>query len=243
MTTTQLGAGLVKNGKKVLIIDADAQGNTTKNLGFRDMGTFDVTLSDIFDRLMNEEEIEPERGILTHQEGMHILPSNANLTNYETILATAMDRERILKEYIEMMRNYYDFILFDCMPLLGVITRNILVSADSVLIPVEADVSSLDGIQELIKTIFRVKKRMNSALEIEGVLFVDYESRTNYSKDMADTLISAYSGNVKFFKEEIPHSVRIRECAAVGESIFQYAPKTKVAFAYESLTREVLENV
>lgn len=239
VTTAQLGAALSNRGKKVLIIDADSQGSITKNLGYRNVAEFEVTLSDIFSKLIREEDIELDKGILLHDEGMYMLPSTSELANTEISLATAMDRERILKEYIDLQREHFDYILFDCMPSLGVITRNVLSGADSVLIPVEADVSAADGIQELIKTIFQIRKRINSKLSIEGILFVNVENKTNYAKGMRELLSETYSVQIHFFEEAIPHTVKVAECAAAGISIFKYAPKTTAANAYEALAREV----
>lgn len=160
-STVHLAAALTRIGNRVLVIDADSQATLTKNLGYKDSKALECTLTDIFNKYINDEEVEPGEGILHHDEGFDLLPGNILLAGVELSLVNVMNRERILKDYITMERLFYDVILIDCMPSLGMITINALAAADSVIIPVEADVTSADGLQELIKTIFKVRKQIN----------------------------------------------------------------------------------
>ena len=241
-TTSNLGVGLAKQGKKVLLVDADAQGSLTASLGYTEPDELEVTLATIMGKLINDEEVEPMEGILHHEEGIDIMPGNIELSGLEVSLVNVMSRERIMQEYIGMMREYYDYILIDCMPSLGMITINAFSCADSILIPVQAAYLPVKGLQQLIKTIGKVKRQINPKLEIEGILLTMVDSRTNYARDISIMLKEAYGSRVKIFTNIIPISVRAAEISAEGVSIYKHDPKGKVASAYNSLTEEVLAN-
>ena len=183
-TTVNLGIGLTKEGKKVLLIDADPQGSLTASLGYVEPDDLGTTLATIMLAVINEEEIKPEDGILHHEENVDLLPANIELSALEVTLGNVMSREMIMKDYIEMMRERYDYILIDCMPSLGMMTINALVASDAVLIPVQAAYLPVKGLQQLIKTISMVKKRLNRKLQIMGILLTMVDFRTNYAKDI-----------------------------------------------------------
>ena len=241
-TTSNLGIGLAKQGKKVLLIDADAQGSLTASLGIREPDRLEITLATIMASIINDEEIKPEYGILRHEEGVDFMPGNIELSGLETSLVNVMSRETVLRTYIEQQKDRYDYILIDCMPSLGMITINAFTSADSILIPVQAAYLPVKGLEQLIKTIGKVKRQINPKLEIEGILLTMVDNRTNYAKDINILLIENYGSRVKIFKESIPMSVRAAEISAEGVSIYQHDPNGKVASAYQSLTEEVLGN-
>ena len=241
-TTSNLGIGLVKQGKKVLLIDADAQGSLTASLGIREPDRLEITLATIMASIINDEEIKPEYGILRHEEGVDFMPGNIELSGLETSLVNVMSRETVLRTYIEQQKDRYDYILIDCMPSLGMITINAFTSADSILIPVQAAYLPVKGLEQLIKTIGKVKRQINPKLEIEGILLTMVDNRTNYARDISTLLIENYGSRVKIFKESIPMSVRAAEISAEGVSIYQHDPNGKVASAYQSLTQEVLGN-
>lgn len=241
-TTSNLGVGLAKQGKKVLLVDADAQGSLTASLGYTEPDELEVTLATIMGKLINDEEVEPMEGILHHEEGIDIMPGNIELSGLEVSLVNVMSRERIMQEYINIVKEYYDYILIDCMPSLGMITINAFSCADSILIPVQAAYLPVKGLQQLIKTIGKVKRQINPKLGIEGILLTMVDSRTNYAKDISTMLIESYGSKVKIFSNNIPISVRAAEISAEGVSIFAHDPKGKVASAYLSLTEEVLAN-
>ena len=169
-TTGNLGIGLAKQGKKVLLIDADAQGSLTASLGFTEPDSLEVTLATIMGNLINDEEVEPGEGILHHEEGIDLMPGNIELSGLEVSLVNVMSRETVLRSYIEIVKESYDYILIDCMPSLGMITINAFASADSILIPVQAAYLPVKGLQQLIKTVGKVKRQINPKLEIEGIL-------------------------------------------------------------------------
>lgn len=150
-TTVNLGIGLVREGKKVLLVDADPQGSMTASLGYVEPDDLGITLATIMMDVINDEEINEEDGILHHEEQVDLLPANIELSALEVTMGNVMSRELIMKEYIDAMRSRYDYILIDCMPSLGMMTINALVAADAVLIPVQAAYLLVIGLQQLIK--------------------------------------------------------------------------------------------
>lgn len=239
-TTSNLGIGLSRMGKKVLLIDADAQGSLTASLGFDEPDKLEISLATVLGKIINDEDMEVGYGILTHDEGIDIMPGNIELSGLEVSLVNVMSRELVLKSYIAQVSNNYDYILIDCMPSLGMITINAFASADSILIPVQAAYLPVKGLEQLIKTIGKVKRQINFDLKIEGILLTMVDSRTNYAKDITALLIENYGSKVRIFKNCIPTSVRAAEISAEGVSIYKHDAKGKVALAYESLTKEVL---
>ena len=241
-TTGNLGIGLARRGKKVLLIDADAQGSLTASLGYTEPDKLEVTLATIMERIVNEDFPEPSDGILHHDEGVDLLPANIELSGIEVSLVNIISRETILREYINCVSKEYDYILIDCMPSLGMVTINALACADSVIIPVQVAYLPIKGLEQLIKTIGRVKRQINPKLEIEGILMTMVDNRTNYAKDISSLLMETYGEKVRIFENTIPMSVRAAEVSAVGVSIYKHDPKGKAAAAYEGLTGEVLAN-
>ena len=190
-TTSNLGIGLAKQGKKVLLIDADAQGSLTASLGFTEPDAIEISLATVMGSLIKDEEVEPMEGVLHHEEGIDLMPGNIELSGLEVSLVNVMSRERIMQEYIGMVRDYYDYILIDCMPSLGMITINAFACADSILIPVQAAYLPVKGLQQLIKTIGKVKRQINPKLEIEGILLTMVDSRyatldAQYEKEQSE---------------------------------------------------------
>ena len=241
-TTSNLGIGLARQGKKVLLIDADAQGSLTASLGIREPDRLEITLATIMGNIINDEEIRSDYGILSHDEGVDFIPGNIELSGLETSLINVMSRETVLRTYIDSQRDNYDYILIDCMPSLGMITINVFTCADSILIPVQAAYLPIKGLEQLIKTIGKVKRQINQKLEIEGILLTMVDNRTNYAKDISNLLIENYGSKVHIFENSIPMSVRAAEISAEGVSIYKHDPNGKVASAYKSLTKEVLCN-
>jgi len=239
-TSINLGTGLAKQGKKVLLIDADAQGDLTRSLGIEEPDNMKTTLTTIMSNIINDIDMEQEFGILTHEEGVDFIPGNIELSGLEVSIVNVMSRELILRTYIEQIKDIYDYIIIDCMPSLGMITINVFAGADSILIPVQAAYLPLKGLEQLIKTIGNVKRKINPKLRIEGILITMVDNRTNYAKDICLLIRENYGKNVKIFRNNIPMSVRAAETSAEGVSIYAHDPKGKVAVAYHSLTEEVL---
>lgn len=241
-TAMNLGLGLAKEGKRVLMIDADPQGSLSISLGFREPDKLTDTLFDIFRLEATDEDIEPGYGIMHVKENVDLIPGNINLAMAEISFANSLCRESILRTYLEDAKENYDFIVIDCMPSLGIVTVNALTAADKVLIPVQAAYLPVKGLQQLIKTIGMIKRSLNPELEIEGILLTMVDARTNYAKDIVAQVHEVYGRTVPVFEIEIPLSVRAAETSAVAQSIYEYDPKGKAAFAYSALTKEVLAN-
>ena len=242
VTCVNLGIGLAREGKKVLLIDADPQGSLTISLGYPEPDKMENTLSTVLMKIINDEEFAQNASLLHHNEGVDLLPGNIELSGLEVSLTGVLSRESILREYVEQVRNLYDYIIIDCMPSLGILTINALACADSVLIPVQAAYLPVKGLQQLIKTISRVKRQLNPKLKIEGILLTMVDNRTNYAKDIALQVYDAYSSSIRVFDCEIPLSVKAAEISAEGSSLYVYDPKGKAAFAYTSLIKEVVNN-
>lgn len=242
VTCVNLGIGLAREGKKVLLIDADPQGSLTISLGYSEPDKMENTLSTVLMKIINDEEFAQNASLLHHNEGVDLLPGNIELSGLEVSLTGVLSRESILREYVEQVRDLYDYIIIDCMPSLGILTINALACADSVLIPVQAAYLPVKGLQQLIKTISRVKRQLNPKLKIEGILLTMVDNRTNYAKDIALQVYDAYSSSIRVFDCEIPLSVRAAEISAEGSSLYVYDPKGKAAFAYTSLIKEVVNN-
>lgn len=241
-TAVNLGVGLAKEGKKVLLIDADPQGDLTTYLGYFDGESLEVTLADVMRKIMQDEPIESNDGILRQKEGVDLVPSNLDLSAMEVNLVNAMSRERILSLYIDKIKENYDYVIIDCMPSLGMITINALTAADKVIIPVQAHFLPAKGMTQLLKTIGRVQRNTNPNLRISGILLTLVDSRTNLAKEIKKTIQSSYGSKINMFKTEIPVAVSTAESPSQGESIFEYDPKSTVSEAYRKFAKEVLKN-
>lgn len=242
VSSVNLGIGLAREGYKVLMIDADAQGSMSISLGCDQPDKLDYSLANVLVDIINDQPIDVNKGIIHHEEGVDLMPGNIELSSLEITMTGVISRETILKEYVDKAREMYDFIIIDCAPSLGMMTINALACADSVIIPCQAAYLPVRGLEQLIKTIGRVRRQLNPKLEIEGILITMVDSRTNYAKDISVQIYDAYSSNINVFETEIPLSVRAAETSASGKSLYVYDPKGKAAFAYTSFIREVLNN-
>lgn len=241
-TCENLGIGLANEGKKVLLVDTDPQGSLTIALGNPRPDDLPVTLTDLMAKIMQDQPPLPKEGILSHEEGVDLVPANITLSGLEVSLVNAMSRETILKQYLETVKGQYDYILLDCMPSLGMLTVNALAASDQVLIPVQANYLSAKGPEQLLQTVNKVKRQINPKLRIEGILLTMVDSRTNYAKEISTLIRDTYGSKLKVYDADIPRSVRAAEISAEGVSIFRHDPGGKVAEAYRSLTKEVLQN-
>lgn len=241
-TCENLGIGLANEGKKVLLVDTDPQGSLTIALGNPRPDDLPVTLTDLMAKIMQDQPPLPKEGILSHEEGVDLVPANITLSGLEVSLVNAMSRETILKQYLETVKGQYDYILLDCMPSLGMLTVNALAASDQVLIPVQANYLSAKGLEQLLQTVNKVKRQINPKLKIEGILLTMVDSRTNFAKEISALIRDTYGSKLKVYDADIPRSVRAAEISAEGVSIFKHDPGGKVAEAYRSLTKEVLQN-
>ena len=241
-TCENLGIGLAMEGKKVLLVDIDPQASLTISLGNPFPDELSPTLSELLEKIISETEITLGEGILHHSEGVDYVPANIELAGLEVSLVNVMSRETILRQYLDTVKQNYDFILLDCMPSLGMLTVNALAAADNVLIPVQAAYLPAKGLEQLLETISKVKRQINPKLKIEGILLTMVDNRTNYARDISKLIRDNYGSQLKVYKTDIPRSVRAEEISAEGVSIFKHDPRGKVAEAYKVLAKEVLKN-
>ena len=241
-TVENLGIGLAKAGKKVLLIDTDPQASLTICLGYPRPDDLPMTLTDLLSSSINERPVNLSEGILHQAEGVDLIPANIEMAGLEVALVNTMNRERMLKQLLEPIKGSYDYILLDCMPSLGMLTVNALAAADAALIPVQANYLSAKGLEQLLQTINKVKRQINPKLRIEGILLTMVDGRTTYAKEISRLIRHTYGAKIKVFEAVIPRSTRAAEISAEGKSIFAYDPKGKVAAAYEDVTKEVLKN-
>lgn len=240
VTAVNLGIGLAREGKKVLLVDMDAQGSLTASLGYQRPDQMENTLATILGRIILDEPVSPGEGILHQAEAVDLLPANIELSGLEVTLVNTMSRETILRDYLNSVRDQYDVILLDCCPSLGMLTINALAAADQVLIPMQAYYLSIKGLEQLIRTISNVKRKINPGLEIAGILITMADLRTTYSREIIELLRNSYGDKLRIFNSIIPQSIRAAETSAEGRSIYLHDPAGKVSAAYASLTREVL---
>lgn len=232
-TCVNLAAFVAAKGYKTLLIDEDAQGNSTSGLskGLKIRGNlFDVLLNDV----PPKEAISP-----TAVKKLSILPSSIDLAGAEIEIAQVEERESLLKRKISSLKEEYDYIFIDCPPSLGLLTLNALVASDSVIVPIQAEFYALEGLSQLVKTVQVVVRKFNPSLRLLGILLTMFDGRTNLSMQVAEE-VKKYFGN-KVFKTVIPRTVKLSEAPSFGEPIMTYAPKSKGAEAYQKLCREVLK--
>lgn len=232
-TTVNLSAGLACRGKKVLIIDADPQGNATSAVGVDkecELSTYDVLVNEVDIK----DVIQP-----TNVKKLYVCPSNINLAGAEVQLVSMVSRELRLKEQLDKLKDEFDYILIDCPPSLGLITLNAFTASDSVLIPVQCEYYALEGLGQLLNTIELVKKRMNKSLRVEGALLTMYDARTNLSNQVVKEVKNYFGDRV--YKNVIPRNVKLSEAPSYGLPITLYDARSKGAKSYDKFVKEFLK--
>ena len=208
VTTINLGVGLARKGKRVLLVDVDAQGSLTASLGYQHPDQLEETLATVLGKVIEDKPLASGEGIIHQKEGLDLLPANIDLAAMEVTLVNIMSRETILREYLNTVRDQYDVILLDCCPSLGMLTINALSAADEVLIPMQAHFLSLKGMEQLMGTIGRVKRQINPTLTISGILITMADMRTTYSQGIVELLRGTYGDQLRIFDTIIPRSIR-----------------------------------
>ena len=233
-TAINLSACLAEQGKKVLTIDMDPQGNTTSGLGV-DKNEVEDTL---YELLVGQSDVE-KTIVKDVVENVDLIPSNVNLSGAEIELVGIDNKEYILKEITDKIKNNYDYIIIDCPPSLNMLTINALTAATSVLVPIQCEYYALEGISQLIHTIDLVQERLNPNLKIDGVVFTMYDARTNLSSDVVDTVKENLNATV--YQTIIPRNVRLAEAPSHGLPINLYDAKSSGAESYRNLAKEIIE--
>lgn len=234
-TTSALnvGAALARDGYKVLLIDIDPQGNLTTSAGLAELAENEPTVYEVLKGSDINKAIRSKKG------AYDILPTDIRLSGADIELSAIAGRDYILKEAIESLKVEYDYILIDCPPSLSVITLMGLTASDSVIIPVQAQYLALKGMAQLIDTIKLVKKRMNTGLEIAGVLLTMYDGRKNLDREILENVKAAFPSKV--FNTTISNNVALAEAPGFGMDIYEYKPDSKGALQYEQLTDEIIK--
>ena len=230
-----LSASLATLEKKTLLIDAAPQANASSGLGV-DVRKVDCS---IYESIVTGADIR-EAIYTTDVDNLDIVPAHIDLVGAEIEMLNFDEREKVMKKLLDPLRAEYDYILIDCMPSLGMLTINAFASVDAVIIPVQAAYLPVKGLEQLIRTIGKVRRQLNKQLKIGGILITMVDNRTNYARDISDLIFDTYGNQIKIFPQSIPFSVRAAEISAEGISIFEHDPKGKVAAAYWQMTQEVL---
>lgn len=240
-TTFNLGVALAREGKKVLLVDADPQADLTTYMGWHNADNIPNTLGTIMNKTIADvEEVNPKDFLLKHQEGVYLLPSNLELASTEVSLQTAMCREYTMRNSIEPLKKNFDYILIDCMPSLAMLTINALASADKVIIPVQSEFLAAKGMAHLMNNILKVRKQINPNLKVGGILLTMVDGRTNLAKDIRNELSETYGKVFTLFKTQIPRAIRAAESTRYGESIIAHDKNSKVAQSYLDFAKEVI---
>lgn len=241
-TTENVGIGLAKEGKKVLLIDFDPQADLSASLGIRNSDNMDHTICEALNGIIQDIPINYDDLIIHHDENVDIIPSNIELADFELKLVSVMSRERILDMTLEPLRKKYDVILIDCPPSLGMLTINALSSADKVLIPVQAQYLPAKGMTKLLGTINKVQHQINPRITVLGVAITLANMQTNLGKSTVDTLRENFGQHINVFDTVIPIGVKVAEATVVGKSVYEHAKDSNVAKAYENLTKEIVRS-
>ena len=232
MTSVSLSACLALNNKKVLLLDLDPQGHSTKAFGFYDSTQYPLSMKDVIVSVIEDIQLDREQLILHSNENVDIVPSNISLAGINSKLESAMCRETVLKRFVDTVKDDYDYVIIDTNPSLDNLPINALTASDKVVITVQAEPYAVEGMADLLRSINMVKRNLNHDLKIEGVLIkITHEVRENFG------------GHIKVFDTTIPRCTKAAESTGIGESIFQYDPKGAATKAYEAFTKEVILNV
>lgn len=239
-TVYNLGAGLAIEGKKVLLLDVDPQGDLTKMLGQRKPHDLPVSLGTAMDDVVSGTLPRGHPEIMQHYEGFDYVPGNRSLSAVEVGLVNVMSRETILRQYVNEIKKPYDYVLLDCRPSLGMLVINALSASDYVLVPVQADYLAAEGMAELTKTVQSIQQHINPKLKIGGV-FLTMANKTNFRKEIVAAVKENFGKRLPVLQTVIPSTVRLAEISTADKSIFRHEPNGRAAAAYRSLVKEVLK--
>lgn len=241
-TAFNLGVALANQGKSVLLIDSDPQGDLTVSMGFKENEDFDYKLSDLLNCYIKKIDVDINSFVINHKENVDLIPSNLDLSAMEMGIYNAMNREKIFSKSLSLYKNKYDYIIIDCQPSLSMLTINALAFADKVVIPVQSQYLAAKNTSQLLSIISNVKEEPNEDLTIGGILITLVDKRTNLSKKTLELLEKSYGNYVNIYNTQIPISTKIAEATSQGESIFLYDKNNKSADAYFNFSKEIIDN-
>lgn len=235
-----IGAGLAMSGKKVLLLDVDPQGDLTKMLGLRKPHDLPLTLGNAMNDVIAGVPPGEHPEIRHHHEGFYFVPGNRTLSAVETGLVNVISRETVLRQYVDSVKQNYDYVLLDCRPSLGMLVINALSASDYVLVPVQADYLAAEDMTELLGTVQSIQRQINPKLKIGGV-FLTMANETKFRKDVVTTVKENFGKYLPVFHTVIPATVRLAEISTADKSIFLHEPRGRAAAAYDGLVKEVQE--
>ena len=239
-TTLNLAYSLKEMGKKVLTVDFDSQANLTTCYGIEDTGALEYAIGHLMMAQIEEEFPENFEDYIQSREGVDYIPSSIYLSVVDAKLRTEMGAERMLAEVLEPLRSRYDYILIDTCPALGMLTINALAAADEVIITVNPQLLAMMGLQDFLRTVAKIKKRINPKLEVAGILLTMCESRTTLCKVLTEEVTGSFQGKIKVFDTRIPATVKVGESIYYNMPIAQYSKKASAGIAYRKFAKEII---
>lgn len=241
-TTANLGVAMAAQGHRVLLVDADPQGDLTEYLGCENRDDLEISICTLMQKTIDDVPLLPQEGVQHHHEGVDIIPADIELADMDYNLVNVMCRETILRSLLENYEKDYDYCLIDCAPSLGLLTINAMTAADAVIIPAQAQHFAVKGLVSLTRSIYTVKKRINPKLQIKGIVMTMVDRRTNLNNDVMKSVQEGFGQAIRVFDTAIPTSIRMAESTAYGSSGLEYDKHGKATMAYIELAKEVLDN-
>lgn len=242
VSSFNLAYSLAKLGKRVLAVDFDSQANLTTCFGVEEPAAVPVTIGHLMMNQMDEERLPDVSEYIMSRNGVDFIPSSMVLSAVDAKLRLEMGAEKMLSNILEPLRNSYDYLIIDTCPALGALTINALAAADGVVITVNPQLLAMKGLQDFLKTIKKIKNRLNPKIEVEGILLTMCESRTNLCRVISEQVAEAFEGQIRIFSSKIPNTVKVGESVYYSEPLLEYAPNSKACKAYLNLGRELMAN-
>lgn len=241
VSSYNLAYSLAKLGKKVLAVDFDSQANMSTCFGIEDVATLPVIIGHLMMNQIEDEEMPAPEEFIRSRNGVDFIPSSMVLSVVDAKFRLEMGAEKMLSNILESLKEKYDVIIIDTCPTLGVLTINALAAADGVIITINPQLLTMMGLQDFLKTVKKIKSRINPKLEVEGILLTMCDSRTNLCKVITEQVMENFEGQIKIFENKIPNTVKVGEAVYYNEPLLEYAPESKVCTAYEDLAKELME--
>lgn len=240
VTTYNLAYSLKKLGKRVLAVDFDSQANLTTCFGIENPSALPITIGDLMMKKLDEEWMPESKDYIFSRNGVDFIPSSMILSAVDAKLRIEMGAEKMLSEILVPLRDMYDFILVDTAPSLGALNINALAAADKVIVTVNPQLLAMMGLQDFLRTVSKVRSRLNSKIEIAGILLTMCDSRTNLCKTITQELVETFEGQINIYDSKIPNTVKVGESIYYSEPLLEYAPECKACEEYEKLAKELI---
>ena len=240
VSSYNLAYSLAEKGKKVLAVDMDPQANLTTCFGVEDTADVPVTIGHLMMSVLEEEELPDASEYVWEREGVDFIPASMMLSAVDAKLRLEMGTEKILSRILDEVKDGYDFVIVNTCPSMGTLTINALSAADYVIVTANPQLLAMKGLQDFLKTVSKIKNRINDRLQVAGILLTMCEGRTNLCKTISEEVRETFEGKLKVFKSTVPSTVKVGEAVYYGEPLMEYAPETKACEAYRKLAKEVL---